>query len=758
LAAAANYGGPQREKLRYAVSDAEAFIQVLKDMGGANKDDIFLLIEPDKKELIKALENIDIKIKQAGKEHRKTEIIFYYSGHSDEDGLMLGEEKLPYNIIKNSITQLSADVKVAILDSCSSGALIREKGGQMKSSFLLDSSYNMKGYAFITSSSEDEVSQESDKIKSSFFTHYLLSGLRGAADMTGDGRISLNEAYQFAYNETLGRTQKTMGGAQHAGYYIKMSGTGDVVITEIKRSEARLEIEKGLQGIFTVRSNESGLIAELQKKPEQRIQIGVDAGEYHIINQQGSNISEASLRIEKGSSVTLTSQIFTKSKREYTFSRGDKLSGYHVLPFNTQLFPVFLEYYETALCKATISLAGSYCGKLKGASISAGIDIVETETKGLQFGALGNLSKGKVTGLQISSIFNMAGADFKGAQTTGIININKGNLKGLQTSGIININKEDLKGLQITGIFNINKENLKGLQISGIGNVSKRDAVGLQAAGIFNINGSDFKGLQGAGIFNINGNNYKGLQGSGIFNINGNDYKGMQASGIFNINNGDIKGFQASGIFNINKGEIKGLQAAGIFNYANQNNGLQLGIINYSKKAKGIALGLINITPKDGMDILFWADNQSVVNLGFKFNYNNLYSIIYQGLIYNLDDSTGVGSGYLFGWQIPIRQISISADFGFFANFAKTNIIALPAAFIYNRNEYISGYKTQARLSASVKIVWNLSVYAGAGLHGKVKPTFSEMFSSLSYSSLSKVSRKDFHSIVFAGTGYNFNW
>ena len=45
-----------------------------------------------------------------------------------------------------------------------------------------------------------EAAQESDRICASYFTHYLVSGFRGAADLSGDGKVTLNEAYQFAFN------------------------------------------------------------------------------------------------------------------------------------------------------------------------------------------------------------------------------------------------------------------------------------------------------------------------------------------------------------------------------------------------------------------------------------------------------------------------------------------------------------------------------------------------------------------------------
>ena len=58
----------------------------------------------------------------------------------------------------------------------------------------------------MTSSSENEAAQESERLRGSFFTHALLTGVRGAADASGDGKVTLGEAYQFAFNETLAQT------------------------------------------------------------------------------------------------------------------------------------------------------------------------------------------------------------------------------------------------------------------------------------------------------------------------------------------------------------------------------------------------------------------------------------------------------------------------------------------------------------------------------------------------------------------------
>ena len=83
-------------------------------------------------------------------------------------------------------------MRLAVLDSCASGALTRVKGGSFQAPFLVDDANKVKGYAILTSSSADEAAQESDRLQASFFTHSLVSGLRGAADTTGDSRVTLN--------------------------------------------------------------------------------------------------------------------------------------------------------------------------------------------------------------------------------------------------------------------------------------------------------------------------------------------------------------------------------------------------------------------------------------------------------------------------------------------------------------------------------------------------------------------------------------
>jgi hypothetical protein len=319
----ANNGGPDRVLLRYAVSDADTMMNVLKSIGGVSDRDGMLLVNPDRRNFISAMSKIKNEIAGSKQKNERIEFIFYYSGHSDEEAILIGREKIYYKELKEGIRGIPADVRIAILDSCSSGAFTRIKGGKFRPPFILDSSFNMKGDAFMTSSSSNEASQESDAIRGSFFTYYLVSGLRGAADMIQDGRITLNEAYQYAYNETLARTEKTMGGTQHPNYDIQMTGTGDVVITDIKRKTSGLVLEKKIAGKVYIRNSERILIAELQKPYGREMEVALPEGKYSLLNQIDNNIFETEIEVVSDERYLLALNSMTKSGTEETVARGE---------------------------------------------------------------------------------------------------------------------------------------------------------------------------------------------------------------------------------------------------------------------------------------------------------------------------------------------------------------------------------------------------------------------------------------------------
>jgi hypothetical protein len=252
----------------------------------------------------------------------RTELLFYYSGHADDKGLLLGEDRYSYRSLRDRLDEVPADVRIAVLDACASGAITRLKGGRRQPAFLVDESADMRGHAFLTSSAESEAAQESDRIRASYFTHYFVSGLRGAADVTGEGKVTLNEAYQFAFNETLGRTVETKGGAQHPSYDINLSGTGEVVMTDLRQTSATLVLGEQLDGRFFVRTARQELVVELFKPLGRRVELGLEPGTYEVRVEREAAALLAKPTVAEGARVVLEPAQFTPTTKEPTRARG----------------------------------------------------------------------------------------------------------------------------------------------------------------------------------------------------------------------------------------------------------------------------------------------------------------------------------------------------------------------------------------------------------------------------------------------------
>jgi hypothetical protein len=322
LVAGASSGGAERAPLRYATTDAREVARVLGQLGGVEKDDLVLLEDPDAGDLRKAIARLGKRVAAARAKGKRPELFVYYSGHSDEDGLLLDGSRLAYTQLREDLDGVPAEVRVAILDSCASGAFTRSKGGQARPAFEIDAANRVRGHAFLTSSAADEASQESDRLRASFFTHALLTGMRGAADSSGDGVVTLQEAYQFAFRETLARTEATRSGPQHATYDIALVGSGDVVMTDLRRAGAILVLPEALSGKVFVRDDQGHLVAELLKVAGARLDLAVEPGNYKVRVAREGRLQEAALTLIPGQRVAIPEGKLETVALETTVARG----------------------------------------------------------------------------------------------------------------------------------------------------------------------------------------------------------------------------------------------------------------------------------------------------------------------------------------------------------------------------------------------------------------------------------------------------
>ncbi|MCL2230453.1 MAG: caspase family protein [Treponema sp.] len=450
-----NNGGRDRVLLRYAVSDAVSIKNVFLEMGGIANDDSVLLAEPSIREINRRIDAMHQQVLRSKEANRRTEVIFYYSGHSDEEGLLLNREKYTYRALRNRINSIPADMRIVILDSCASGAFTRIKGGERTLPFLVDSSFTAEGHAFLTSSSANEASQESDRIGASFFTHSLVAGLRGAADTVGDRRVTLNELYRYAYTETLARTETSLHGAQHANYDIQISGSGDLVLTDVSRTTSGIVFDENLTGRLTIRNSRDQLIAEVTKTTRP-LELGLEPGVYRITLQQGSDVSRADVTLAEGRRTTVTINNFTRTVTETTRLRGDNDSDSANAVPNAHLYTFFFNVVHEPFYFPLIGF----------------INIANGNHNNFQAGYI-NWNTGNFKGFQAGFV-NTVGGNFSGFQA-GFVNTNIGQTNGFQ-SGFVNTAINEMEGLQI-GFVNVAVSSIRGFQLGFVNYADSIDGI-----------------------------------------------------------------------------------------------------------------------------------------------------------------------------------------------------------------------------------------------------------------------------------------
>lgn len=285
-------GGPDTEPLRYPHVDALKVGAVLTELGGFGPDDLTLLISPSPDEVIAALADVRARVDAARARGARTLLLFYYSGHAAAGDLRLGKGRLPMRDLRAGLQRSGADVQLAFLDACESGAMTRLKGGRRAPSFVVDvePDRDASGYVVITSSSALEASQESDELRGSFFTHHLVSGLRGAADRTGDGAVSLEEAYAYAYHRTVAQTAGTRGGIQHPTFTYDLRGNGAVTLTRLGGRGALLFPPAG-EGRYLVYDRGRDLVVgEVDKRAGTPARLSVAPGRYVVKKREANHL------------------------------------------------------------------------------------------------------------------------------------------------------------------------------------------------------------------------------------------------------------------------------------------------------------------------------------------------------------------------------------------------------------------------------------------------------------------------------------
>ncbi len=316
-----NNGGDDMERLHYALRDAEKLRDVFIELGKLDPDRVWTVLGGDADDVRAAMAEIEDTVGQAKESGQTVLLLFYYSGHAKDGQLCLGDSRLAMKELKRWLKDSAADVRVAFIDACQSGEITRLKGGVLAPSMV--EVEHTRGHIIVTSSSASEGSQESDEIGGSFFTHFLVSGLRGDADASGDGTVSLREIYEYSYNRTVNRTASTRGGTQHPTYGFQMAGRGEIPLTRTAALDSGLTFPAGLCGVYLVYDLDGQRIAaELNKQAGQERFIAVPPGRYLIKKRRAHDLLLGRLDVLENQKVTVKDEEFESMAFEDDTTKG----------------------------------------------------------------------------------------------------------------------------------------------------------------------------------------------------------------------------------------------------------------------------------------------------------------------------------------------------------------------------------------------------------------------------------------------------
>jgi uncharacterized caspase-like protein len=203
-------------------ADVGALADVLLDKEIGDFNDVKLLVNMSSTQVRRAISNF------YSKKQRDDLLLLYFSGHGvlddqgrlhlavkDTERALLRATAIPAAFITEEMNNSRSRRQVLILDCCHSGAFARGSKGATGASVGTATTFEGTGFGrlVLTATDATQYAWEGDQVigeaENSVFTHYLIQGLKtGQADSDGDGRITVDELYDYVYDQVVQRTPK----------------------------------------------------------------------------------------------------------------------------------------------------------------------------------------------------------------------------------------------------------------------------------------------------------------------------------------------------------------------------------------------------------------------------------------------------------------------------------------------------------------------------------------------------------------------
>ncbi len=319
-----NDGQPDETPLLYAERDAERVADVLVRLASVTEENLLLLRGADAKRLERVIAGIGERVRRKRAKGKVEALLFvYYSGHASVDALHLGASRMPFRRLRKLVSGIGADVSVFVVDACRSGGMTRVKGAAPAAPFEIrvEDKLQSTGTAIITSSSAGEDAQESERLNGGIFTHHLINGLRGAADASADKRVTIGEAYHYAYSQTLRATSRTRF-VQHPTYSFRIKGKQELTLTRTGAATGQGRLRLNDAGFYVIMDTTRGgtVVAELRAR--RKTDVLLPRGRYLVRRRGVKMVHEGTVAIASGGRASLSRKTMKRMPYGRTVRRG----------------------------------------------------------------------------------------------------------------------------------------------------------------------------------------------------------------------------------------------------------------------------------------------------------------------------------------------------------------------------------------------------------------------------------------------------
>jgi hypothetical protein len=203
-------------------------------------------------------------------------------------------------------------VRVGIIDSCRGGGWTQAKGLTAAAAFEVKApALASEGTALLAASSGlEDAHNEAEALQGSFFTHHLVAVLRGAADQSGDGQVTLSEVFAHADRLTIRDTATHSPQPQHPSFDMRLRGRRDVVLAEVGGRPTTLTVAQK-EGPLQLVQLSTGIVLVEATPGEQLLRIALPPGGYLVRRLTPEGVRSLEVQVAAGRSIRVDETSFT---------------------------------------------------------------------------------------------------------------------------------------------------------------------------------------------------------------------------------------------------------------------------------------------------------------------------------------------------------------------------------------------------------------------------------------------------------------